>query len=148
MKLIEVKARDTDLIEEIISIEEEAFGKNGGVDEWILKPIVRYGKVFVLRDADGIVSIAEFMKNFDGGVFLYGLCTKKESRGRGYAREILKKSEEFFRKNEIKKIELTVAPENEEAIGLYKSLDYEIRELQKNEYGKGIDRLLMRKKIN
>jgi len=148
LKLIEVSAEDKDLIEEIIFIEEEAFGKNGGVDEWILKPIVRYGKVFVLKDENGIVSIAEFMKNFDNGVFLYGLCTKKESRGKGYAKKILKKSEEYFKKNKIEKIELTVAPENKEAIDLYESLDYEIRELQKNEYGKGIDRLLMRKKIN
>lgn len=147
MELIEVKAFDDEIIKEIVYIEEEAFGKNGGVDEWILKPMVRYGKVFVLNDGKTVVSIAEFMKNFDEGVFLYGLCTKKDSRGRGYAKEILKRSEEFFKKNKIKKIELTVAPDNIRAINLYKSLNYEIRELQRNEYGEGVDRLLMEKNL-
>lgn len=147
MELIEVKALDIDIIKEIISIEEEAFGKNGGVDEWILKPMVRYGKVFVLNDGKGVVSIAEFIKTFDNGVFLYGLCTKKDSRGKGYAKEILRRSEEFFRKDKMKNIELTVAPDNIRAINLYKNLNYEIKELQKDEYGKGIDRLLMGKKI-
>ena len=147
MELIEVKALDSDIIKEIVSIEEEAFGENGGVDEWILKPMVRYGKVFVLNDGKNVVSIAEFIKTFDNGVFLYGLCTKKDSRGKGYAKEILKRSEEFFRESKMKSIELTVAPDNIRAINLYKNLNYEVRELQKDEYGKGIDRLLMKKKI-
>ena len=144
-----MKSEDKEMIEEIIYIEEEAFGKNGGVDEWILKPILRYGKVFVLKDKGKVVSIAEFMQKFDSmTIFLYGLCTRKESRGKGYAKEILKRSEEFFREKKIKKIDLTVAPDNIEAINLYKNLNYKIAEKQKNEYGVGIDRLLMRKKID
>ena len=48
MKFLEIKAEDKKYIEQIIEIEKEVFGINGGVDEWILKPIIRYGKVFAL----------------------------------------------------------------------------------------------------
>ena len=148
MELIEVRGGDKELIDEIVYIEEEAFGKNGGVDEWILKPMVRYGKVFVLKDGNRIVSIAEFIQRFNSKeVFLYGLCTRKESRGKGYASEILRRSEEFFRNRSIDEVGLTVAPDNMAAIALYKNLNYDVVELQKDEYGRGVDRLFMKKKI-
>ncbi len=149
MKFIEVQSTDVDIIEEIIRIEEEAFGKNGGVDYWILKPLVRYGKVFVLMQEDKILSIAEFMRSCDGEeAFLYGLCTRKEMRSRGYAREVLAKSEDYFKGIGAKKLGLTVAEDNVEAIKLYNNLGYEVGELQEDEYGPGIDRLYMYKKIN
>jgi len=148
LELIEVRGGDKELIDEIVYIEEEAFGKNGGVDEWILKPMVRYGKVFVLKDGNRIVSIAEFIQRFNSKeVFLYGLCTRKESRGKGYASEILRRSEEFFRNRSIDEVGLTVAPDNMAAIALYKNLNYDVVELQKDEYGRGVDRLFMKKKI-
>ncbi len=148
MELVEVRWQDRELIDEIIHIEIEAFGANGGVDEWILKPMVRYGKVFVLKDSNRVVSIAEFIQKFDSDeVFLYGLCTRRESRGRGYASEILRRSEEFFRKRSIGEIGLTVAPYNAAAINLYKNLNYDVVELQRDEYGRGVDRLFMKKKI-
>ena len=148
MELVEVRDQDKELIDEIIHIEEESFGKNGGVDEWILKPMVRYGKVFVLKDSNRVVSIAEFIQKFNSEeVLLYGLCTRKGSRGMGYASEILRRSEEFFRKRNIGEIGLTVAPDNMAAINLYKNLNYDVVELQKDEYGRGVDRLFMKKKI-
>lgn len=148
MRLIEVKAEDTRLIDEIVRIEVEAFGKNGGVNKWILKPLVRYGKVFVLMDGDEVVSIAEFMQKFDGKeAFLYGLCTAKEKRGRGYAKEIIKGFERHLKPMGIDKVSLTVDPDNDIAVGLYKRLGYTIGELQEDEYGAGIDRLYMYKKI-
>ena len=148
MEFIEIREEDREFIDEIVYVEEEAFGKNGGVDEWILKPLVRYGKVFVLKDEGKVVSIAEFMQKFDSEeIFLYGLCTRKESRGRGYAREIMKRSEEFFIGRGMESIGLTVDPENKAAVGLYQGLGYDIGELQKDEYGQGIDRLFMWKKI-
>ena len=78
MKFLEVKADDKKIIEQIIEIEKEAFGLNGGVDEWILKPIIKYGKVFVLVLENKVIGIAEFIRNFDGDeIFLYGFSIKK-----------------------------------------------------------------------
>lgn len=146
MKLIEVDGNDKEIIRKIIEIEEEAFGKSGGVDEWILKPLVRYGKVFVLENENKneIVSVSEYMQKYDSKeMFLYGLCTKKKYRGKKYAETLLKKTEKYFFDKGIEKLSLTVDPENEKAIKLYKKIGYEEVELLKDEYGENIERIYM-----
>ncbi|OQY42359.1 MAG: hypothetical protein B6227_02455 [Fusobacteriia bacterium 4572_74] len=96
------------------------------MNEWILKPMIRYGKVFVLVIEDEVIGIAEYMRNFDGN-------------------EIF--SIKIFRKNKIKKIGLTVSLENKKAIKLYKKMGFKMEEMLKDEYGKGIDRLYLGKEI-
>lgn len=148
MKFLEIKARDKKYIEQIIEVEKEAFGESGGVDEWILKPIIRYGKVFVLIIEDEVIGIAEYIRDFDGDeVFLYGFSIKKEYRKCGYGKKLLEKSIEVFRENKIKKIGLTVALGNEGAIELYKKMGFKKEEMLKDEYGKGIDRLYLGREI-
>lgn len=148
MKFWEIKAKDKKYIEQIIEVEKEAFGESGGVDEWILKPIIRYGKVFVLIIEDEVIGIAEYIRDFDGDeVFLYGFSIKKEYRKCGYGKKLLEKSIEVFRENKIKKIGLTVALENEGAIELYKKMGFKKEEMLKDEYGKGVDRLYLGREI-
>lgn len=148
MRFLEIKANDKKYIDQIINIEKEAFGLSGGVDEWILKPIVRYGKVFVLVIENEVIGIAEYIRNFDGDeIFLYGFSIKKEYRKCGYGKKLLEESIEVFRKNEIKKIGLTVSLENIEAIELYKKMGFKMEEILKDEYGKGIDRLYFGREI-
>lgn len=142
MKFLEIQAKDREYIKQIIEVEKEAFGLNGGVDEWILKPIIRYGKVFALVIEDEVIGIAEYIRNFDGDeMFLYGFSIKKVYRKHGYGKKLLEESIKVFKKNKIKKIGLTVSLENEEAIELYKKIGFEIKEILKDEYGEGIDRL-------
>lgn len=148
MKFLEIKAKDKKYIEQIIEVEKEAFGESGGVDEWILKPIIRYGKVFVLIIEDEVIGIAEYIRDFDGDeVFLYGFSIKKEYRKCGYGKKLLEKSIEVFRENKIKKIGLTVALGNEGAIELYKKMGFKKEEMLKDEYGKGVDRLYLGREI-
>ncbi len=52
MNFKELNRADLPLIKEIVELEEEAFGGKGGVDLWILKALLRYGKVFVLVTID------------------------------------------------------------------------------------------------
>lgn len=142
MKFLEIKAKDKKYIEQIIEVEKEAFGVSGGVDEWILKPIIRYGKVFVLVIEDEVIGIAEYIRDFDGDeIFLYGFSIKKEYRKCGYGKKLLEESVKVFRENKIKKIGLTVSLENKAAIELYKKLGFKMEEMLKDEYGKGVDRL-------
>lgn len=148
MEFFEIKAGDKKYIDQIIDVEKEAFGLNGGIDEWILKPIIRYGKVFVLVIEDEVIGIAEYIRDFDGDeIFLYGFSIKKEYRKCGYGKKLLEESIKVFRKNKIKKLGLTVSLENEEAIELYKKLGFKMEEILKNEYGKGIDRLYFGREI-
>ena len=91
MILKELNRADLPLISEIVELEEEAFGGKGGVDLWILKALLRYGKVFVLEKEEKIISIVEYMQCFDKKeVFLYGICTLREFRHMGNAKKIMK----------------------------------------------------------
>lgn len=148
MILKELDRADLPLISEIVELEEEAFGGKGGVDLWILKALLRYGKVFVLEKEKKIISIVEYMQCFDKKeVFLYGICTLKEFRHMGNAKKIMNESEKYLKEKGYEAISLTVDPENKIAIEMYKHLGYEIVEYQENEYGKGIHRYLMKKKL-
>ena len=129
-------------------IEEEAFEGNGNVDLWILKALIRYGKVFVLVEGDEIITIAEYMQVLGKDeVFLYGISTRKKYRNRGNARKIMEESEKYLKRLGYKEVGLTVDPNNNIAMKLYKDLGYRIEEYQEDEYGKGIHRYLMKKVI-
>ena len=148
IEFLEIKAKDKKYIEQIIEIEKEAFGESGGVDEWILKPLIRYGKVFILVIEKDVIGVAEYMRSYDGeGIFLYGFSIKKEYRKCGYGKKMLEESMKVFKKNRIKKMGLTVSLENIEAIKLYKKMGFEMKELLKDEYGKKIDRFYFEREI-
>ncbi len=60
---------------------------------------------------------------------------------------ILNETEKILKDLDYKEIELTVAPENEIAINLYKKHGYIQEKFLKDEYGEGIHRYMMRKKL-
>ena len=149
MKFRELVEIDLEYLNKIVELEEEAFEGQGGVDLWILKALIRYEKVFVLEDKNGeLVSVLEFMQVFEKKeAFLYGICTRKKYRRQGWAEYILDLGEKYLKEKFYHGIALTVDPKNEIAIHLYKNKDYKVLELQENEYGEGIHRLLMKKSL-
>jgi ribosomal protein S18 acetylase RimI-like enzyme len=148
MEFKELKDIDLELLEKIVEIEEEAFEGNGNVDLWILKALIRYGKVFILEEAGEIVSIAEYMQVMGKKeVFLYGLSTRKKYRHQGWAKRIMRESEEYLKNIGYEEISLTVDPNNSIAIDMYKKMEFKTIEYQENEYGIGVHRYLMKKVI-
>jgi len=148
MEFRELHDVDLTLMNKIVEIEEEAFEGNGNVDLWILKALIRYGKVFVLVEGDEIITIAEYMQVLGKDeVFLYGISTRKKYRNRGNARKIMEESEKYLKRLGYKEVGLTVDPNNNIAMKLYKDLGYRIEEYQEDEYGKRIHRYLMKKVI-
>lgn len=148
MEFRELHDVDLTLMNKIVEIEEEAFEGNGNVDLWILKALIRYGKVFVLVEGDEIITIAEYMQVLGKDeVFLYGISTRKKYRNCGNARKIMEESEKYLKRLGYKEVGLTVDPNNNIAMKLYKDLGYRIKEYQEDEYGKGIHRYLMKKVI-
>ena len=110
MDFKELNRADLPLIKEIVELEEEAFGGKGGVDLWILKALLRYGKVFVLEEDNKIMSIIEYMQCFDKKeVFLYGICTLKKYRNQGNANRIMAESEKYLKNKGYNEIYLTVS---------------------------------------
>ena len=148
MEFRELHDVDLTLMNKIVEIEEEAFEGNRNGDLWILKALIRYGKVFVLVEGDEIITIAEYMQVLGKDeVFLYGISTRKKYRNRGNARKIMEESEKYLKRLGYKEVGLTVDPNNNIAMKLYKDLGYRIEEYQEDEYGKGIHRYLMKKVI-
>ena len=148
MELVHIKNPDFEVMKKIVEIEQEAFEGNGNVDLWIVKALIRYGLVFVIKEEDSIVCIVEYMQVFNKkSLFLYGISTLKEYRHKGYANYILNETEKILKDLSYEEIELTVAPENDIAINFYKKHGYIEEKLLEDEYGKGIHRYVMRKKL-
>ena len=125
MELIHIKNPDFEVMKKIVEIEQEAFEGAGNVDLWIIKALIRYGMVFIVKEGEKIVCIVEYMQVFNKkSLFLYGISTLKKYRHKGYANYILNETEKILKDLGYKEIELTVAPENEIAINLYKKHNY------------------------
>lgn len=146
MELVHIKEPDSKTMQEIISLEEEAFEGKGNVDLWIIKALIRYGLVFVVKIEGEIVSIIEYMQIFNKkAVFLYGISTLKKYRHKGFANFLLSQTEKYLKDLGYKEIELTVDPQNEIAKSMYKKHGYIQAKFLKNEYGKNIDRYVLKK---
>ena len=121
MKLVHIKNPDFEVMKKIVEIEQEAFEGAGNVDLWIVKALIRYGMVFVVEEDDKIVCIVEYMQIFNKkSLFLYGISTLKRYRHKGYANYILNETEKH---------------------------NYIQEKFLEDEYGKGIHRYVMRKKL-
>ena len=84
----------------------------------------------------------------DNKAYIYGFFTNEKYRGRGISNLFLSNIiEEIAKNNMIEEIELTVSPENIQAIKLYEKNGFVVDRLLHNEYGEGEDRYLMYKKL-
>ena len=50
MEIVHIKNPDFEMMKKIVEIEQEAFEGNGNVDLWIVKALIRYGLVFVIKE--------------------------------------------------------------------------------------------------
>lgn len=143
-----VEKSDNKYIQEILELEKKVFGENGAIDIWNLKPYVKYGRVFVYLERDKVVAVAEIMKTWqEDKIYLYGLCVDTDFRGQGIGNKLMLDIFRYLKAENIKLVELTVAPENVEAIKLYEKIGFERKEFLENEYGEDKNRYLYMKKI-
>lgn len=148
MKIVQVSIEDEEIMNGIVEMEKSTFGRFGGVNLWILKPMVNFGKVFAVIEKGKVIGAAEFIAAFDRPeVFLYGFSVMEEYREKGIGTNLLIHGENYFKNYGIKTVSLTVDPKNEKAITLYKNLDYYIESLKIDEYELGIDRYVMKKNL-
>lgn len=149
MKVVEVEAENRELIKKIFDNEVESFGVMGGADMWMIMSFIRYGKLYVLLDENNeLLSVAQYQGILGKNeVFLYGFSTTLKERGKGYGKFLLEESHIRLKELGMEKVYLTVDPNNTRAIDMYQKAGYTIEELQRDEYGKGIDRYLMIKNL-
>lgn len=146
MELYLLNESDENYINQIINLEAEIFGENGAVDLWNLKPLIKYGKVYVLLQEKKVLACAELTKDWNGQkAYLYGFAVKLSEQKRGFGKTFLSMVIKECIKEKINEIELTVSPENAPAIFLYEKFGFTKIKYLNDEYGKGINRYLYKK---
>lgn len=141
-----VQTVEPHLVKRLVELETSAFG-HGGMNEWHLVPLIRHGRVFVIRRKQEIVGLIQYMLDWEHPqkAYMVGVSTDKEWRGQGIGTKLLKESFSRLYQEHIEEIELTVDPDNVAAVTVYeKKLGFEVVELRKNEYGQGENRLVMK----
>lgn len=141
-----VKNFEPEVIERLVQLETEAFGE-GGMNEWHLVPLIRHGRVYVLKKHKKIIGVIQYMLDWENPkkTYIFGVSIAEEFRGQGLGTTLLIQSlQAVFREN-IEEVELTVDPNNARAINIYESkLGFKVTDSRKNEYGEGEDRLVMK----
>ena len=142
-----VRRNEPELVRRIVQIEAEAFGA-GGLNEWILVPLIRHGRVFCLTQKGEILGSVQYMLDWDtpSRAYMVGVSITKAMRGRGLGTELLKESFIALNKDNIVEVELTVDRANTAAIEVYqRKLGFSVLDYRENEYGAGEHRLVMRR---
>lgn len=126
----------------LISLEKEAFGQ-GGLGEFEIPAFALFGAIYLFFVNDELAGHAIVVRYFEkDAAFLYSFALKKEFRGKRLSQKFLE-----MVLSEIKKkfnvVYLTVKPDNEPALRIYKKAGFYPVELIKDFYGKGEDRYLM-----
>jgi ribosomal protein S18 acetylase RimI-like enzyme len=100
--------------------------------EWIRGPQGFFNQAFVARTADGAlvghVWVARVLNQFTGRseAMVLNLYVEEDFRGRGAAKRLMDVAEEWARVQDLDRIGLSVAVDNEPAVRLYEEMGYSV----------------------
>lgn len=141
---------DNTQLARILEIEKQAFGK-GALSEYVIVPMIRYGKVYTaVAEDDDPIACAYFMRDLNeiGNAYLISVAVLPVFRGKDIGTELLKYAFSHLKRFGITKIRLTVDPANFTALSVYREkLGFIVVDNSKDEYGEGEDRLVMEKSL-
>ena len=133
---------DEDILYKIVEMENLLFG-DASIGNYNIKPMAKYGKVYVILNGADIVSVIEVMSSFNRELaYIYGVCTNAPYQNKGMANKLLFYVLEDLKNYGIKKVQLTVGINNIIAQKLYSKFNFKIKEKLKNEYRDGEERYL------
>ena len=141
---------DPEMISNILDIEQEAFG-DGALNEYVVVPLLRYGKIYAAVDEDDVaVACAYFMADMNnaGRAYLMSVAVLPDFRGQNVGTALLEYALANIKQYGINNVVLTVDPANFTALSVYREkLGFTVVDSAKDEYGQGEDRLVMAKDI-
>lgn len=149
LKINLLKDFDVDILKKAIEFEDELFGELG-MDQWGIVPQIRHGNVYVLNETDeksDLYGIAIMMRDWDDldQAYLFDFAIAEEYQNKGLGTEFLRIIANHLSNQDFGKISLTVDPENEPAVHVYKNkLGFEILETSQHEYGENVERFIMK----
>ena len=141
---------DVNIVGSILDIEQEAFG-DGALNEYVVVPLLRYGKVYAAVDEEGTpVACAYFMADMNNpeNAYLMSVAVLPDFKGQNVGTALLEYALDGLKEFGITKVTLTVDPANFAALSVYREkLGFTVVDSAKDEYGEGEDRLIMAKEI-
>ena len=145
MKIEIITDFDQELLDQLVELETRTF-REGGLSKWELVPLIQHGKLLVLFDEEEPVGFLELMNDWDhkDTAYVYALAIEEEYRNQGLGTKLIKSGMDLLVKEGYERAKLTVDPDNEPAIHVYKDkLGFEHKGYEKDVYGEGIDRYYM-----
>ena len=141
---------DPNMLVNILDIEQESFG-DGALNEYVIVPMLRYGKVYAATDEDGdAIACAYFMRDMNNTdtAFLMSVAVLPDFRGQNVGTALLEYALSHLTQYGIKHVRLTVDPANFTALSVYREhLGFAVVDSARDEYGPGEDRLVMAKDL-
>jgi len=145
MDLRVIEDFDQELLDKLVELETRTF-RECGLSKWELVPLIQHGKLLVLFDDQDPVGFLELMNDWDDEdtAYLYALAIEEDYRNQGLGTKLIKSGMELLIEDGYSKASLTVDPDNEPAIHVYKDkLGFEKKKHENDVYGEGIDRYYM-----
>ncbi|MFA5015134.1 MAG: GNAT family N-acetyltransferase [Actinomycetota bacterium] len=145
----DIRSVDHKLVRMIEKLERRNLGREASINQWLIPVIIRYGK-FIVAQKDGddpdIVGVCELIRSWKSETcaFVHSFYIDKAYRRKGIGKKLLEEVISNLKKDGFKEIELTVDPGNKAANQLYKKFGFKRIDFRKNEYGRGINRDLMK----
>ena len=145
----EINGFDWKLVSRIEKLEKRNLGSKASINRWVIPVIIRYGKLIVAQkgknDPD-IIGVCELIRDWEykNKVFVFSFYIDRDYRKKGVGRKLLGKVVDILKDEGFAEVELTVDPDNESAVGLYRRFGFKKVALRENEYGRGVNRDLMR----
>lgn len=131
-------------LEALLRLEREAFGE-GAMTIWALDPFTVHGCCHVFFLGDEVVAEALWLADWadPGLAYLFSFAVDRKHRGRGLGTRSLELALADLSAAGKRRVELTVAPDNEAALALYLSTGFRRKELRSDVYGPGADRWIL-----
>lgn len=140
---------DWKLISRIEKIEKRNLGNKASINCWVIPVIIRYGKFIVAqksKEDPDIIGVCELIRGwkYKDKAFLFSFYIDRKYRKKGVGKKLLGETINILKDEGFKELELTVESDNKSAVSLYKQFGFKKVGLRKDEYGRGINRDLMR----
>jgi len=145
LTLTRLRRPDPDLLVTLAGYDLEAFG-SVGLRTYDLAVMAEAGAVYLARIGDDIVGGCQFLRVLDepGYFYVVGFYVRAEWQGRGLGRALLEALTEVCKGLGAEGLILTVAPDNVEALRLYRSAGFADEAFVPGFYGRGEDRHILR----
>lgn len=136
---------DLELLRDLGAFDREAFGETG-LRSFDIGVLCHLGAVYVAREGGEVLGSCQLVRTVDEPdmLWVFGLYVRPAWRGRGYGARLLELVKAELPALRARGLLLTVAPDNDAALALYRRAGFVQDRFIVDFYGPGEDRCTMR----